>query len=241
MSGSLMTVFLILLNGNLIFNLFNDQDAAPLSVRKTDDFAITGEGTAPAWNKTEWLPITIQKSSGGTTAATHVKSLYSDRGMYFLFRCEDQKITATIREDFGALYNEDVVEVFLWPDETVPIYFEYEVSPLNYELPILVPNMNDRFYGWKPWHYEGDRKILHATSAQGGKRNSNEQVKSWMAEFFIPYKLLTPLITGTPKSGDRWRANFYRIDYDKGATYWSWQQTSGSFHEYKKFGTLQFE
>jgi hypothetical protein len=62
-----------------------------------------------------------------------------------------------------------------------------------------------------------------------------------MAEFFIPYKLLTPMITGTPRSGDRWRANLYRIDYDHGTTYWSWQKTSGSFHEFRKFGTLLFE
>jgi hypothetical protein len=241
MSGPLLTFLLIVLNGNLFFSFTEDQDAALLTVRKTEDFTITGDGKSSPWNKTEWLPITIQKSSGGTSATTRVKTLYSDRGMYFLFFCEDQKITATIKEDFGALYNEDVVEVFLWPDESVPVYFEYEVSPLNYELPILVPNMNDRFYGWKPWHYEGDRKILHATSAQGGEIKSNGNVKSWMAEFFIPFKLLTPLVTGTPKPGDRWRANLYRIDYDKGATYWSWQKTSGSFHEYKKFGTLQFE
>lgn len=241
MSGPILTVFLILLNGNLFFTLFLEQDTTTLTVKKTEDFTISGEGKAPQWNKTEWLPITIQKSSEATTLATRIKVLYSDRGLYFLFFCEDQKITATIKEDFGALYNEDVVEVFLWPNESVPVYFEYEVSPLNYELPILVPNLNDRFYGWKPWHYEGDRKIQHATSAQGGKKDNNEQVKSWMAEFFIPYKLLQPIATGTPKSGDRWRANLYRIDYDKDTTYWSWQKTSGSFHEYKKFGTLQFE
>ncbi len=241
MSGPILTVFLILLNGNLFLNLIKEQDTTTLTVKKTADFSITGEGTAPQWNKTEWLPITIQKSSEATAMATRIKILYSERGLYFLFFCEDQKITATIKEDFGALYKEDVVEVFLWPNESVPVYFEYEISPLNYELPILVPNLNDRFYGWKPWHYEGDRKIQHATSTQGGKKDSNEQVKSWMAEFFIPYKLLQPIVTSTPKSGDRWRANLYRIDYDKDYTTWSWQKTSGSFHEYKKYGTLQFE
>ncbi len=241
MSVSMLTFFLIILRGSLFFNSIDEQGAGTLTVKKTEDFAVTGDGTSSQWNKAEWLPITVQKSSGNPVQATRAKVLYSDRGLYFLFFCEDQKITATIEEDYGALYNEDVAEVFLWPDESVPVYFEYEISPLNYELPILVPNMNDRFYGWKPWHYEGDRRIQHATSAQGGNKKSNAQVKSWMAEFFIPYKLLTPMITGTPKSGDRWRANLYRIDYDHGATYWSWQKTSGSFHEFRKFGTLLFE
>ena len=241
MSGSILTVLLILLNGTLFFQSAEMDDTATLTIKKTEDFTITGDGKSLQWNKTEWLPITVQESSGGPESATRVKVLYSDRGLYFLFFCEDQKITATIEEDYGALYNEDVAEVFLWPDESVPVYFEYEVSPLNYELPILVPNMNDRFYGWKPWHYEGDRKIQHATTAQGGKKKSNAQIQSWMAEFFIPYKLLNPIIAGAPKPGDRWRANLYRIDYDKKYTTWSWQKTSGSFHEFKKYGTFQFD
>lgn len=236
-----MTAFLLLLNGNLIFHTFEASDSNILKVKKTEDFSITGDGKAANWSKTDWLPITIQESSGEVTQGTRVKVLYSEQGLYFLFLCEDRKITATIKEDFGALYKEDVAEVFIWPNESVPIYFEYEISPLNYELPILVPNMNDRFYGWKPWHYEGTRKIQHATSAQGGKKQSNASVNSWMAEFFIPYKLLQPIVNAAPKQGDRWRANMYRIDYDKDYTTWSWQKTSGSFHEYKKYGTLVFE
>ena len=39
----------------------------------------------------------------------------------------------------------DVFEVFLWTDEKQPIYFEYEISPLGYELPILVPNFGGKF------------------------------------------------------------------------------------------------
>jgi hypothetical protein len=60
--------------------------------------------------------------------------------------------------DFLDLWNEDVVEAFFWTDESNPIYFEYELSPLNYELPILVPNNKGKFLGWLPWHYEGIAK-----------------------------------------------------------------------------------
>ncbi len=234
-------VMILLMSISLFATAGEKQDSAILIAKKTSDFIITGDGKSSPWNSTTWLPITIQKSSGGLIFETRVKVLYSDNGLYFLFFCEDQKITSTIEEDFGALYNEDVAEVFLWPDESIPVYFEYEISPLNFELPILVPNLNSRFYGWKPWHYDGDRKVQHATSTQGGKKKSNERVKSWMAEFFIPYKLLQPIVNSSPKSGDRWRANLYRIDYDKDYTTWAWQKTNGSFHEFEKYGTLLFE
>jgi hypothetical protein len=168
--------------------------------------------------------------------------LYSGKGLYVLFDGSDRKLTATMREDFLDLWNEDVFEFFFWPDERQSIYFEYEISPLGYELPILVPNVDDKFLGWRPWHYEGDRKIKKATSVSGGKKESASAIDGWTAEVFVPYALLEPLANVPPKPGTRWRANFYRVDYDGGVeTSWDWARVGPSFHEFKKYGTLLFE
>jgi hypothetical protein len=209
-------------------------------VRKTEDFTVGGAGRAAAWHRTEWVTLPVLKAAG-RTRGTAVKILYSDAGLYFLFRCEDGQLTATLREDFGALYTEDVVEVFLWPDPSVPLYFEYELSPLNHELPILVPNLQGRFMGWKPWQYEGDRKTRHATHVQRDEKAKGGAIRAWTAEFFIPFALLRPLVAAPPPPGTAWRANLYRIDYDQGVATWAWQKTNGNFHEYQKFGTLVFE
>jgi len=142
-----------------------------------------------------------------------------------------------MKGDFLDLWNEDVVEAFFWPDESEPIYFEYELSPLNYELPILVPNNKGKFLGWRPWHYEGSRQTKHAIHIN----KNGEVVTSWTAEFFIPYSLLTPLNNVPPHKGTCWRANFYRIDYDKGESSWVWQQVVKNFHDYELFGHLVFE
>jgi hypothetical protein len=210
------------------------------TIKKCNDFKVTGEGTAENWKKAEWINVKMQ-GTDQTTYATKVKVLYSETGIYFLFNCEDQKLTATLQGDFLDLYNEDVVEVFLWPDESFPVYFEYEVSPLNYELPIIIPNYQGKFFGWKPWHYEGERLTQHATSATGGQKVSGGTVTGWMAEFFIPYKLLVPLNNVPPVSGTKWRANMYRIDYDSGTKYFAWQKIDKGFHEYNHFGTFIFE
>lgn len=221
------------------------QDSSQVVVKKTVDFLVNGEGNSVHWKSADWVPITVQESTLPTRLSTQVKMLYSNNGIYFLFKCEDQKLTATLEKDFSALFKEDVVEVFLWPDQSVPVYFEYELSPLNYELAILVPNLNGRIQGWTPWSYEGKRKTQHATSIQGGKKKSGELIKSWTAEFFIPFILLRPLADRAPQPGTQWRANLYRIDYDDGYTTWTWQKTTkgtnGNFHEYNMFGTLVFE
>jgi hypothetical protein len=209
-------------------------------IKRCPDFKVTGNGGDENWKKTEWINIP-QDGNAEAAYETKVKTLYSETGIYFLYSCRDQKLTTTMKADNMDLWNEDVVELFLWTDETFPVYFEYEISPMNYELPIMVPNYHGTFLGWLPWHYEGERRIQHATSAFGGRKESGSSVTSWTAEFFIPYKVLAPLNNVPPVSGTKWRANMYRIDYDNGSRRFTWQPVGKSFHEYNKYGTFIFE
>jgi len=204
------------------------------------DFEVDGKGSAPQWEKAEW--VDLKAIRGPATYSTRVKTLYSGNGIYFLFDCEDALLTSTITEHYGALYSEDVVEVFLWPEESQRVYFEYEISPLNYELPIRVVKGNGIFQGWRPWHYEGENKIRRATAVRGGEMKSGAEVEGWSTEFFIPFVLLRGLRNIPPVSGTRWRANMYRIDYDEPATFWVWSHLDAvNFHMIDQFGTLVFE
>jgi hypothetical protein len=225
----------------LSLGVSSKEDSSNLLIKKCRDFEVTGDGSASQWQQADWVPIQHRKGAH-PNLITEFKAMYSDSGIYFLFRCRDEKLTATITADFEDLWHEDVVEVFLWPDENYPIYFEYELSPLNYELPILVPNLGGKLWGWQPWHYDGARRTRHATSAQGGEKKSGAAISGWMAEFFIPFELLSPLGNVPPNSGTRWRANLYRCDYDAGEVeQWQWQPIEKRFHEYQKFGTFIFE
>lgn len=207
-----------------------------LRVSKCVDFQVDGKGTNSQWDTTDW--IALQPLNAEAAYTTRVKILYSQTGIYFLFDNQDQKIVATFDRDYENLWTEDVVEVFLWTDEEYPMYFEYELSPLNFELPILIPKVGKKFYGWLPWHYQGDRKTKHKTSI----RKYQDKVTGWTAEFYIPYALLDPLGNVPPQGGTRWRANMYRIDYDReDPVWWSWRPIVNNFHDHELFGTLEFE
>ncbi len=213
-----------------------------LRVAKTDDFQVTGRGDSPAWEKAHWQPLHLRSADGRDQQPTRVKVLYSSTGLYVLMDAADTTVTATMDADFLDLWNEDVFEFFLWPDERQPVYFEYEISPLGFELPILIPNFDGKFLGWRPWHYDGPRKTRKATSTTGGPKQSGAKITGWRAEVFMPFDLLNPLQNVPPKPGTRWRANFYRVDYDGGrSTSWDWARVGPSFHEFRKFGTLEFE
>jgi predicted TIM-barrel fold metal-dependent hydrolase len=220
---------------------FGGQAPKVLNIQQTEDFAVTGTGEAPAWEKTAWELLNL-RSNNGHRYKTRVKMLYSATGLYVLMEAEDNVITATMKEDFLNLWNEDVFEFFLWPDEKYPVYFEYEISPLGFELPIIIPNFEGKFLGWRPWHYEDKRKTQKATTVTGGPKQSGAKATGWKAEVFVPYDLLEPMQNVPPQPGTRWRANFYRVDYDEGkTTSWDWARVGSSFHEFEKYGTLIFE
>ena len=212
-----------------------------MRVSATEDFAVTGSGESSAWRAAPWTQLN-KRGEGGHDYETRVKMLYSKTGLYILMDGSDHRLTATLREDFLDLWKEDVFEFFLWTDERYPVYFEYEISPLGYELPILIPNFEGRFLGWRPWHYDNDRKTKKAVQAIGGPAQSGARIERWRAEIYVPYDLLRPLQNVPPRPGTKWRANFYRVDYDDGkTTSWDWARVGKSFHEYTKFGTIVFE
>jgi len=215
-------------------------DRPRLLVKPSEDFEVTGTGENAAWRQVEWTALR-RRQPDGHPYDSRFKVLYSMTGLYFLMEGADKKLTATMTEDFMDLWNEDVFEVFLWTDERHSVYFEYEISPLNHELPILIPNFGGQFLGWRPWHFERDRLTRKATSTMGGAVMPHASIEGWRAEFFIPYTLLKPLQNVPPKPGTRWRANFYRVDYDDGKmTQWDWARVGDSFHEFQKFGDLVF-
>jgi len=203
------------------------------------DFKVTGNGTASAWSKAAWLPLT--RLNGNAPYQTRAKMLHSKTGLYVLVECEDAKLTCPRLPDMGDLFKHDVVEFFVWPDEAHPLYLEYEISPFNKELVILVSNRKGSFMGWGPWHYEKERKTRHAVKIIGGTARPGAKVKGWSTEFFIPYTLFKGIADTPPKAGTSWRANIYRIDYDDGVTQYAWNPVTGcSFHNYEQFGVIKF-
>lgn len=212
-----------------------------LRVPMVKDFPVNGRGDHPAWNAVPWTTLNARNGVTGAPA-TRIKVAYSPEGVYVFMDAADRHLTATFEEDFSDLWKEDVFEAFLWPDERDTIYFEYEVSPLGRELPILIPNLDGRFLGWRPWHYGGDRRVRHETSILGGSKQSGATIEGWRAEFKIPFAVLSPLRSVPATKGARWRANFYRVDYDGGRTVqWDWARVGRTFHDFRNFGTLEFD
>lgn len=203
-----------------------------LNIPRAKNFTLTGNGSNSVWKKVQWQSL-FQVGDRPSPYRTQAKVIYSSTGIYFLIRCDDKKTICTYKRDWAPLFKEDVIEVFLQPDEKRPVYLEYEISPLGYELPLLIINSEGKFTGWTPWDYTKTRKVKKLVSLSR---------LGWIAEFFIPFKLMRGLRNVPPKKNTQWKANINRIDYDRlPRTKWAWcPHVKGKFHQYKKFGTFTF-
>ncbi len=216
-------------------------DQKYIQVKQCDDFEIDGKGTNKAWESVAWNELQFLDPTE-LPLQSRFKIMYSATGIYVFFDGEDEKITTNFSKDQGDLYEGDVFEVFFHTDTRYPLYFEYEINQLGKELVLLVPNIDGVYHGWQPWHYEGDRVVQKKVHVSGGEPKPGTIITGWSAELFFPYELLEPLANVPPKHGTSWRANFYRMDYDRGKRIkWSWRPIENNFHEYKKFGELVFE
>jgi hypothetical protein len=206
-----------------------------------NDFVLAPD--AGEWIAADWQPVAT--AAGGPGHATRFRAVYSTTGIYVAFECHDDRRITTGLPDGGDLWDQDVVEAFFWPDESRPLYLEYELSPAGSELLLLVPNRDGEFMGWSPWHFEGERKtrksvrpVSPAPAAAGDARGP----EPWIAEFFIPFALFKGVCKIPPTPGTIWRANFCRIDHDGGSPQlYSWSAGIGkTFHDLARFGHIRF-
>lgn len=213
-----------------------------VDVPHTPNFTVTGRGDHPSWEKAEATPVTCrQKLPDPTAYATWWKALWSRTGVYFLIDCTDPLLTSTGLPDNSDLWNEDVAEVFLWPDESVSTYFEYCISPLGAETPILCPDIDGHHMPWLPWRYHGKRRVQKTVAVRGGEQKPGAVITGWSSEFFIPYQLLAPLRNTRPEVGMTWRANVYRMDHDGDKIrYFAWKHVGQSYHNFLAFPTIRF-
>ena len=212
-----------------------------LKVKKCMDFELTGSDMNPTWQKTEWVKLN-KLDPGSDQYETLFKILYSNTGIYVIFKGRDNKITTDNYQDFENIFNGDVFEVFFHPDPSRNLYFEYEVNALDKELILVLSRFKGTTNSWVPWksRKNGIKSIVQVS---GGSKDIHGHIKSWQAEIYFPYTALGILPGIPPERGSVWKANFCRLDYDTGDMIkWSWSPgIKQSFHELEQFQSIQFE
>jgi len=181
------------------------------------------------------VPIALKRATdgGAPRMATSVAAYYDDDFLTVVFNAkDDDEIVATYLGHDEPLWQEDVVEIFIAPEGLTP-YFEIEVNPLGttFDARIDSPDgVRATMTTDLAWTCHG---LFAALRRDDGTR--------MQVVIRIPFDSLG----SHPKSGDEWRANFFRVDRSKvyGDDFSAWHpamKTPPDFHVTAAFGALRF-
>jgi hypothetical protein len=183
---------------------------------------------------TECEVVSLRRATDGSDPrlATNVAAYRDDDFLTVVFAGDDDEIVATYYEHDEPLWEEDVVEIFIASEGLTP-YFEIEVNPLGTTFDARIDSPDGVRATMKTdlaWTCEG---LFTALRRDDGKRVQ--------IVIRIPFDSLQT----HPKSGDEWRANFFRIDRSTthGDDFSAWRptlKTPADFHVSAAFGTLRF-
>jgi len=160
---------------------------------------------------------------------TEVRLGWSGDVLHGLYQCQDPNPWATKRTRDDALWEEEVVEVFLDPFGDSLCYFEIEINPLNTVTDLIIR---------RTW--TGLRKDFR-WKCQGLVTACGTLAYGWVAAFQIPFESLGDC---HPTRSSVWRVNFSRIDRpkDQPLELSAWSPTLvRSFHVPGRFGLLRFD
>ncbi|MEW6749573.1 MAG: carbohydrate-binding family 9-like protein [Candidatus Latescibacterota bacterium] len=142
---------------------------------------------------------------------TRARMLWDDQGFYFAFACQDADIWAIYDGEDEALWEEEVVEVFIDPDGDARRYLELEVNPLNTVVDLLIYQVESGFDSSRDWDIAG---LQTAVQVVGTVSDSLAADQGWTVEIAIPWSAMADSVGGggKPQPGDQWRLNLYRIE-----------------------------
>lgn len=172
---------------------------------------------------------------------TALRVCRSETHLYVAFQCVDRDIWGTLEGRNAPIYTEEVVEAFIAPGDDVTRYYELESSPRNawFEARVTSPQRGRRgMVVDTSWVCEGWER---AVRVRGTLDRRDDFDSWWSVEWGIPFRSLA---TQAPRPGDRWRANFYRIDAAQGGQFSAWSPTLADppdFHVPDRFGVIVFE
>ncbi len=211
--------------------------------RIEEEISIDGNFNEPVWGSAAVItPFYHNNGDGIETEPTTLRLCYNSTYLYLGWTCKDTDIQATITEHDANLWDEEVVEFFVTPNELTR-YYEMQWNPLGTTFDGLIVNtLDDKGFSVlcdldRKWEAKNQKS---AVVVEGKLNDHSSKDEEWRVEVAISF---ADLQTDPPKPGDIWRGNFYRYNRTTGkeTEYVSWSPTcTNTFHEPNRFGYIHF-
>ena len=191
----------------------------------TQSIQLDGKLDDAAWAKAAWSDHFEDIEGSKKTKpplATRVKMLHDAAGLYIGVQMEEPHLQGVFTEHDSYIFHLDNdFEVFLDPDGDCQNYAELEMNARNTTWDLLLTKpYRDGGLAMDSFEFKGVKTAVHL---DGTINDPTDTDKGWSIEIFLPWKSLGEIGGGVPpKTGDRWRINFSRVE-------WEWDVKEGKY------------
>lgn len=178
------------------------------------------------WKQVDCMLLTSNNGDGSVPYATKCYLAYNEKGIFFRFEIEDDKINCTMKEYNSPIYDEETVELFIQPTQDKTHYMEFEWNGIG---GVFCAEVYNNLQGSTSLTFTKENII-------DSKIYGTEY--GWIVQGMLPSKLFNGRMTGD------WKFNAYRIKRrtDKSAILLSYNNTiEDNYHIPDRFATLVFE
>ena len=182
-----------------------------------DQINIDGRDDELAWNNAIYTDDFIDIEGSKTPSQkTNVKMLWDEKFLYVFAKLYENHIWGDITKRDEVIYYNNDFEVFINPNDDVFSYGEIEINALGTEWDLFL-NRPYRLKGKadSSWDING---LKSAVDISGTLNDPNDLDDYWTVEIAIPLKEIEKLNTSGKDekviSGDVWRINFSRVNWD---------------------------
>ena len=212
--------------------------------RWTDDpITIDGKADEPAWAHAQVVTdFRIPGPVGGKPqTATKARLLWDREYLYYFAEMEDADLYADIKEHNGAIWTNDVFELFFKPAEDKPGYYEFEVSPANTRMELFLPARDAG--GWLKFKDQTSIDMKTAVVLHGTLNQRQDKDQGWDVEGRIRWRDFA-MTGGRPEIGEQWKFALCRVDYVSGSEKPELSSiaplTRPDYHHYEDYATVRF-
>lgn len=168
------------------------------------------------WNKAPWTSdfVDIEGAAKPTPRfRTRARMMWDDHFFYVAAELEEPHVWATLTAHDSVIFHDNDFELFIDPNGDTREYFEFEINALNTSWDLFLPKpYKDGGKADNAWEIPGLRT---AVSVNGTLNDPRDRDKGWTLELAIPWSAFGPAahMPLPPKSGDTWRVNFSRVEW----------------------------
>ena len=204
---------------------------------------------AADWDNEQWkniLPLSLTNTLINRPSflpRTEVKIMYNEENIYGIFKVEDKFIRSVNSEINSPVSNDSCVEFFFTPEtDTTLGYFNLEINAGGTP---LIRYQKKQNIGKVEFDIEDIKNIQIAHSLPNIVEPEIIVLTTWTVEYQIPIKVLGKYFKiMKPKSGVKWRANFYKCGNNtSNPHYLTWNKVNHptpNFHMPEFFGEIEF-